>query len=1394
MRVEADRIEDIRDLLIRGMSPFMIKMETRWIDEIIHEFIAWLQHSERPLPDDRTELQKELIAFLSHNINIKLARTEELKKQHFEFTKGLQSLVTTEDRRRHILEYASQLGASKKQLKGDRHAFNRWFGYDAVTDRYRRILLESEKRIALSLECIGRITAEFIYQNGERLGYRTLWRHFKLERLLSPFLSYDTPTNIRISAFRSMSMILKSMPQEYQEGAVEDSIIQYIYRSALDINQDIWIQREALELLESLSPSSLIKALRRRLEEPQRGDDLFVRRHCVRLLGRNIRRLPQLLKLIPLASGDPSPYVRQALASALIEAPDDYIKRWIHFLATRDPSPQVRAMALLEIKNILKTGRLFDEMLMTLSAGMRHEKDEFVLRVALESAVRTTEEALNNLDKYLAVEWYMTIKEEVERIHQRSENLAVRRWAARCRERLWALYDTDAQRLMKILETELKTVERGEKKYIPKSLIEEFGMERLCRVLSVMSQEDFEHHLGRNLLGKYFIMKGPVFRFRLWRLIHEFLHPSPDKRQAFPHTTGRVFYGNIHIPSSIMAELTETKVPGEPLYIPSEGGWRPYLPMVDQLISSLKHVIYSGPVRIYTSEGITEVTPPVSIFRKLKAYLKLTLRFPYYAKLRNWHEEMQIKPSAYIEAISKLGFRVRHTGWTLRTEETPVDPAVKRFFIPLIGFLSPDILNDIKDYFFSVYKNSLYELAVFTAIIIIAFVLSIILQSITIRKIRRSFPIVIGGWGTRGKSGTERLKAALINALGYSLISKTTGCEAFFLYSTQFSRLEELFIFRPYDKATIWEQDNLMRLAEKLRCDVFLWECMGLTPSYVRILQRKWARDDISTITNTYPDHEDIQGPAGINIAEVMTEFIPESAVLLSSEEEMKPVLAEGARKAGTRVRFVNWLDAGLLTPDIIERFPYEEHPYNIALVLALADELNIDRDFAIKEMADRVVPDIGVLKAYPVAPVRTRRLEFVNGMSANERYGCLNNWARMGFRDHDYMNNPGELISTVVNNRADRIARSQVFARIIVEDISVDKHFLIGTNLKGLLGYIREAWESYISEISLWSGQEASCSPESVLERMAIKLRVPLTEEQVKNRLRAMLAGIGIDHQEEVEKLVSLLDNLQELKKRLDELGYGNHSEGIMKHIREYGEMQREYESLSRRIREAKGSGNETLEVEFRETLWRWFNKKIHVIWDPHASGNTIINIITEETPPGLHNRIMGIQNIKGTGMDFVYRWQAWDKCYQYCKMILEGTEKEFEEALSGLSVFHDFGILCEEFVRETVERAKVLPHAQNEKAQAELTVTLSNLENQMKWVREKMGTHPRSGLLINIIDTIESFMDIGDAVKRRKKADRIYRDLADERISLERAAKELSNLNKRQKGGWLREYLLRG
>ena len=60
-------------------------------------------------------------------------------------------------------------------------------------------------------------------------------------------------------------------------------------------------------------------------------------------------------------------------------------------------------------------------------------------------------------------------------------------------------------------------------------------------------------------------------------------------------------------------------------------------------------------------------------------------------------------------------------------------------------------------------------------------------------------------------------------------------------------------------------------------------------------------------------------------------------------------------------------------------------------------------------------------------------------------------------------------------------------------------------------------------------------------------------------------------------------------------------------------------------------------------------------------------------------------------------------------------------------------------------------------------------------------------------LLSLLEAFEDSGDAVRRRRKANRIYRDMVRQQISLDRAVVELQELTKRQKGGWLAKDLQR-
>lgn len=690
----------------------------------------------------------------------------------------------------------------------------------------------------------------------------------------------------------------------------------------------------------------------------------------------------------------------------------------------------------------------------------------------------------------------------------------------------------------------------------------------------------------------------------------------------------------------------------------------------------------------------------------------------------------------------------------------------------------------------SVFQNSLVELAIFVALASLWFFGRHIVLGWYARRLRKSLSLVLGGWGTRGKSGTERLKAGLMNAVGPSIVSKTTGCEAMFLIGTPFGGLTEMFLFRPYDKATIWEQFNLMKTSKGLKARVFLWECMGLNPAYVRVLQQDWMRDDIGTITNTYPDHEDVQGPAGRNIPEVMCEFIPAGSQLLTTEEEMLPILEEGAATRGTDMRSVGWKEAGLVHKDLLARFPYEEHPYNIALVTAMGDELGLEADYCVREMSDRVVADLGVLKTYPRSLINGRTLEFVMGMSANERFGAMGNWTRMGFDQHDLGVDPEIFISTVVNNRADRVPRSRVFARMLVHDIAADRHFLIGSNIDGLMGFISEEWEAYAASLTLFEEGE---DPLLKLEQLAKQQRIALDQASLDGLLAAMLKAQG--ERLPVEKAIAAAQSSQ-LAETLRVAGIEGH-EAIVAHYEAMRANMQAYDALKGVV--VSGGSPSALDDQMRELLGKAFMAKLVPVRDVYTKGETIVRLIAEATPPGLVNRIMGMQNIKGTGLDWVYRWQAWEQVWKACQMLRSEGPSEIERGYRALANFQEFGVLSETEVRAGVAAARARLSKLPNISSAQLDALEARLDAQIAQqgaatagdsAGEDAGSDKRGWIgpaADRFIALAEGFTDPGDAMNRRAKSDRIYKALIAEQISLQKAAAELKEITARQKGGWL-------
>ena len=584
-------------LLLSGLTDVWIKLNAKYIDQLRHDFQLWLENDVSSV----ILLEPSLTKFMSFKITSTSEHIVKLKRRASEFNRRYLHSVDKEERLQHILDFSTDLGATNRELNKDKKAFKRWFDREAMLDRYNAVLAAEQQRLAFYLDRIGWIYSVSISHHAEPEAF---WQRHPIEIILQPLFVFAGDNRVRVAAFHCLARALHSLPYDSHEKLVSDASLKYIYRAALDNRQDALIQREALTLLGSLSAGSLQIAITKRLNRPGAGDDYFVRRHAVSLVGEYKTRAPELEFLLLQAANDNSPAVRQVVSKALLHSTVSFISPVLQNLALRDIEPAVRGSTILSLLDYLEIDQYYEFILDMMKSCFNTEVDCFVLKVILKVAI----DGLLVLEGDKRETWIRTILPCIESLHVSANSMEIRRLSAQSREWFWLYGLPQAINLYNELLSVVSHLKEGKaiKMTAQINYKDDF---QLARVLSLLAQNDHGFTLEEGISGR-FIRKGDKFKFRFWRFIHELRNASTDKRQAHRHTTGRHFFGLLRAPSAVMCELAETKVPGEPLLIANEGGWRPYLPLVDDILSCLDQGWPAKPYQIVTSEGITQIMPP----------------------------------------------------------------------------------------------------------------------------------------------------------------------------------------------------------------------------------------------------------------------------------------------------------------------------------------------------------------------------------------------------------------------------------------------------------------------------------------------------------------------------------------------------------------------------------------------------------------------------------------------------------------------------------------------------------------------------------------------------------------------------------------------------------------
>lgn len=288
--------------------------------------------------------------------------------------------------------------------------------------------------------------------------------------------------------------------------------------------------------------------------------------------------------------------------------------------------------------------------------------------------------------------------------------------------------------------------------------------------------------------------------------------------------------------------------------------------------------------------------------------------------------------------------------------------------------------------------------------------------------------------GTRGKSTATRLITGILKEAGIKVVGKTTGTSARIIYWNK----DEEPIVRGRLGPNIIEQKAIVKKADKLGASAFVTECMAVNPDYQITFQEKLIKANIGVIVNVREDHMDVCGPTLDFIAESFTATIPHNGTLVVANSEYNDYYTREAKKRNSRIIIA---DEKKIPAGYLEKFRYLIFPENVAIAMATAEVLNIDKDIALKGMLN-ANPDPGALMIHPLDSKNTSY--FVNGFAANDPSSTRMIWEHITAIGY-----PTKNPVVVVNCRPDRVDRTQQIAEDVLPNMDIAILVVMGQSVK---------------------------------------------------------------------------------------------------------------------------------------------------------------------------------------------------------------------------------------------------------------------------------------------------------------------------------------------------------
>jgi poly-gamma-glutamate synthase PgsB/CapB len=305
--------------------------------------------------------------------------------------------------------------------------------------------------------------------------------------------------------------------------------------------------------------------------------------------------------------------------------------------------------------------------------------------------------------------------------------------------------------------------------------------------------------------------------------------------------------------------------------------------------------------------------------------------------------------------------------------------------------------------------------------------------------------------GIRGKSSITRLCAGALRGGGLVTTAKTTGTAARFIHPDG----SEEPVYRKFGIANVVEQIGIVRRAAAYRPDALVIECMAVMPDLQEINQSKLIRSTIGVLCNVREDHLAEMGPTLDDVARSLSRSMPVGGICLTAEKDRLHILQEEADKRDCELIAV---DPESVTDAEMRRFSWITFKENVAIALAVADLLNVNRQLALEGMW-AAPPDPGVLQVHQYRAGR-RHLRFANVFAANDPESTLLNIDQL--RRQGAITDP---LHVIINCRPDRVERNGQMGALIPK-IAPERVVLIGEPTRSARAAIPSEWHDRVVDL----------------------------------------------------------------------------------------------------------------------------------------------------------------------------------------------------------------------------------------------------------------------------------------------------------------------------------------